>query len=58
MPKTTTRGLSSGVAGCTGSGIGVTTTHFPPERNSFQRLNAMASHYVDPDFVRRMGWIG
>ena len=49
---------SSGQAGCTGSGTGVTTTQFPPERNSFQRLSAVASYYVDPDFVRQMGWIG
>jgi MtrB/PioB family decaheme-associated outer membrane protein len=49
---------SSGQAGCTGGGTGVTTTQFPPERNSFQRLSAVASYYVDPDFVKQMGWVG
>lgn len=49
---------ASGQAGCTGSGTGVTTTQFPIERNSFQRLSAVASYYFDPDLVRRMGWNG
>lgn len=53
-----TRPCSSGNAGCTGGGTGVTTTQFPIERNSFQRFNAIASYYVDPDFVQRMGWTG
>jgi MtrB/PioB family decaheme-associated outer membrane protein len=49
---------ASGAAGCTGTGTGVTTTQFPTERNSFQRLSAIGSYYVDPDFVQRMGWVG
>jgi len=49
---------ASGVNGCTGNGTGVTTTQFPPERNSFQRLSAVASYFVDPDVVRQMGWVG
>ena len=49
---------ASGVNGCTGNGTGVTTTQFPPERNSFQRLSAVATYFVDPDVVRQMGWIG
>jgi MtrB/PioB family decaheme-associated outer membrane protein len=48
----------SGNTSCTGGGTGVTTTQFPLESNSFQRLSAMASYYVDPDFVQRMGWVG
>jgi len=49
---------ASGNTGCTGGGTGVTTTQFPKETNSFQRLSAIASYYVDPDFVQRMGWVG
>ena len=49
---------SSGVNGCTGSGTGVTTTQFPTERNSFQRLSAVASYFVDPGVVRQMGLVG
>jgi len=53
-----TRPCSSNAAGCTGGGTGVTTTQFPIERNSFQSFNAIASYYVDPDFVQRMSWTG
>jgi MtrB/PioB family decaheme-associated outer membrane protein len=49
---------SSGNAGCTGSGTGVTTTQFPTERNNFQRLSVLARYFVDPDVVQRMGWKG
>jgi len=53
-----TKPCASGAAGCTGSGAGVTTTQFPAERNSFQRLSAVATYFVDPDVVRQMGWVG
>ena len=49
---------ASGNTSCTGGGTGVTTTQFPIESNSFQRFSAIASYYVDPDFVQRMGWVG
>lgn len=48
----------SGNTGCTGGGVGVTTTQFPTELNNFQRFSVLARYYVDPDFVRRMGWKG
>ena len=49
---------SSGTAGCTGGGTGVTTTQFPTERNNFQRFSVLARYFVDPDVVRQMGWKG
>lgn len=49
---------SSGAAGCTGSGVGVTTTQFPTERNEFQRFSVLGKYFVDPDIVRQLGWSG
>jgi MtrB/PioB family decaheme-associated outer membrane protein len=49
---------ASGQNGCTGLGTDVTTNQFPTEKNTFQRLSALAIYYVDPAFVRRMGWDG
>ena len=49
---------SSGIAGCTGSGVGVTTTQFPTERNTYHRFSVLARYFVDPDIVRKMGWGG
>jgi MtrB/PioB family decaheme-associated outer membrane protein len=49
---------SSGNAGCTGTGTGVTTTQFPTERGNFQRFSLMARYGFDPTFVRQMGWTG
>jgi MtrB/PioB family decaheme-associated outer membrane protein len=31
---------------------------FPNQSSTYQRYNVIARYYVDPDFVRRMGWIG
>lgn len=53
-----TQPCSSGAAGCTGSGVGVTTTQFPTERNNFQRLSVLGKYFVDPDVVRQLGWNG
>lgn len=49
---------SSGTAGCTGAGTGVTTTQFPTEKNSFQRFSATSRYFFDPAVVRQMGWNG
>jgi MtrB/PioB family decaheme-associated outer membrane protein len=49
---------ASGIAGCTGSGTGVTTTQFPTEHGTFQRFSLMARYIVDPAFVQQMGWKG
>jgi MtrB/PioB family decaheme-associated outer membrane protein len=31
---------------------------FPTVRNNFERFNVIAKYYVDPNFVRQMGWVG
>jgi MtrB/PioB family decaheme-associated outer membrane protein len=31
---------------------------FPTEHNNFQRFNVIAKYYVDPSFIRQMGWVG
>jgi hypothetical protein len=31
---------------------------FPTQSNTYQRYNIIGRYYVDPDFVRQMGWIG
>ncbi len=31
---------------------------FPTERNNFLRFNAIGRYYVDPSFVKQMGWNG
>ncbi len=53
-----TNPCSSGAAGCTGGGTGVTTTQFPTEKNSFQRFSTTARYLVDPTIVSQMGWKG
>ena len=53
-----TRPCSSGNNGCTGGGVGVTTTQFPTERNQFHRLSVLGKYFVDPDIVRQLGWTG
>ncbi len=49
--------------GCNGLQTGVPAQdlnfgQFPPEKDHFQRFNVIARYYVDPVFVRQMGWIG
>jgi MtrB/PioB family decaheme-associated outer membrane protein len=51
-----------GVA-CSGLTSGATPAsvnfgQFPPEKDHFQRFNIIGRYYVDPVFVRQMGWIG
>jgi putative beta-barrel porin MtrB/PioB len=54
-----TQACSSGQNGCTGLNTGQTgPVIWPDERNFFQRFNVMAIYYVDPAFVKQMGWIG
>ena len=31
---------------------------FPPQNVDFQKYSAIGRYYVDPDFVRSMGWVG
>lgn len=46
-------GLQTGVAPAS-----LNFGQFPTERNNFYRFNAVGRYYVDPDFVRQMGWVG
>jgi hypothetical protein len=42
----------TGLSNCT------TDPQFPDEKNRFQRFNAVARYFIDPEFVRRIGWSG
>jgi len=49
---------TSGAAQCTGNNSTGTTLPYPDEHNIFQRFNFIAKYYVDPAYVRQMGWFG
>ncbi len=52
-PGVSCNGLTSGATPAS-----VNFGQFPPERDHFQRFNIIGRYYVDPVFVRQMGWIG
>ena len=49
---------TSGAAGCTGNNSVGVTNPFPDEHNIFQRVSFLMKYYVDPSFVKQMGWLG
>jgi hypothetical protein len=53
-----THPCTSGQLGCTGGGVGVTTTQFPTERNDFHRFSVLGKYFVDPVLVRQAGFEG
>jgi MtrB/PioB family decaheme-associated outer membrane protein len=54
-----TQGCSSGLTNCTGkNSVTDPPVVWPDEHNRFQRFNVMAIYYVDPTFVKQMGWFG
>lgn len=53
-----TAACSSGLANCTGNNSVGSTSPFPDEHNRFLRFSALAKYYVDPAYVKQMGWNG
>jgi len=50
---------SSKLTGCNGLNTGQTVaTPWPDEHNIFQRFSILAKYYVDPMYVKQMGWLG
>jgi MtrB/PioB family decaheme-associated outer membrane protein len=47
---------TSGAAGCTGNNSTGVTNPFPDEHNIFQRFSVIAKFYVDPVYVKQMGF--
>jgi MtrB/PioB family decaheme-associated outer membrane protein len=51
---------AAAASACNGTGTGVTASQiqFPDEHNIFQRFSFLAKYYVDPTYVKQMGWFG
>jgi hypothetical protein len=55
----TTPPCASGANACTGNNtLPAPTTTWPDEHNIFQRFNFIVKYYVDPSYVKQMGWFG
>lgn len=54
-----TQGCTSNLNQCTGKNVATNpAVVWPDEHNMFQRFNAIAKYYVDPSYVRQMGFFG